>query len=81
VVYRICGWIMIGSVALLLIYFLLVELEVFETNFPVVFVLEAIAVEVFGIAWLTKGETLLPDGVHYMVKALREVKNNLQVEK
>jgi len=72
---------MIGSVALLLIYFLLVELEVFETNFPVVFVLEAIAVEVFGIAWLTKGETLLPDGVHYMVKALREVKNNLQVEK
>jgi len=72
---------MIGSVALLLIYFLLVELEVFETNFPVVFVLEAIAVEAFGIAWLTKGETLLPDGVHYMVKALREVKNNLQVEK
>jgi hypothetical protein len=81
VVYRICGWIMIGSVALLLIYFLLLELDVFKTNFPVVFVLEAIAVEAFGIAWITKGETLLPDGEHYMAKAFREAKENFKSEK
>src|SRR5688572_17238198 len=80
VIYRICGWIMIGSVALLLIYFLLLELDAFQTNFPVVFVLEAIAVEAFGIAWITKGETLLPDGEHYMVKAFREAKENLKGE-
>ena len=80
-VYKICGWIMIGSVAMLLIYFLLLELNVLKTNFPVVFVLETIAIEAFGISWLTKGETLLPDGEHYMVKAAREIKNNLKGEK
>ena len=81
VVYRVCGWVMIGSVVLLLIYFLLLELSVFKTDFPVVFVLETIAVEAFGISWITKGETLLPDGEHYMMKAFRKVKNSMKKEK
>ena len=80
-VYRICGWIMIGSVAMLLVYFLLLEFDVFKTDFPVVFVLETIAIEAFGISWLTKGETLLPDGEHYMMRAVRTVKEKLKGEK
>ena len=81
VVYRVCGWTMIGCVGSLLIYFLLSELNMFKANFPVVFVLETIAIEAFGISWLTKGETLLPDGEHYMMKAFRKVKEGLKGKK
>ena len=81
VVYRVCGWIMIASVALLSIYFLLLDFKVFKTDFPVVFVLETVAIEAFGISWLTKGETLLPDGEHYMMKAVRKVKDSLKGKK
>jgi hypothetical protein len=80
-VYRICGWTMLASVALLLVYFLLLDAGTIKTDFPVVFVLETIAIEAFGISWLTKGETLLPDGEHYMAKAFREAKENLKGEK
>ena len=72
---------MIASVALLLVYFLLLDAGTIKTGFPVVFVLETIAIEAFGISWLTKGETLLPDGEHYMAKAFREAKANLKGEK
>jgi hypothetical protein len=77
-VYRICGWTMIVSVVLLLVYFLLLDAWYNKNDFPVVFLLETIAVEAFGISWLTKGETLLPDGEHYMMKAIRTVKKNLK---
>ncbi len=73
-VYRICGWTMLASVVLLAVYFLLLDAGTIRTDFPVVFVLETIAVEAFGISWLTKGETLLPDGEHYMMKAFRRLK-------
>jgi hypothetical protein len=65
---------MLASVVLLAVYFLLLDAGTIRTDFPVVFVLETIAVEAFGISWLTKGETLLPDGEHYMMKAFRRLK-------
>jgi len=65
-------------VALLAIYFLLLDAGTIKTDFPVVFVLETIAIEAFGISWLTKGETLLPDGVQYMMKAIRMARENLK---
>jgi len=77
IVYRMCGWTMVASVALLSIYFLLLDAGTIKTDFPVVFVLETIAIEAFGISWLTKGETLLPDGEHYMMKAIRMARENL----
>ena len=71
-VYRISGWIMVASVAILGVYFLIMpDLH----HFPVVYTFETVAVEAFGISWLTKGETLWPDGEHYLVRAFRALKS------
>jgi hypothetical protein len=71
VVYKITGWIMVLSVMLLGVYFLL-KPQLGE--FPVVYLLESIAVEAFGMSWLTKGETLWPDGRHFFIKSLKWLK-------
>ena len=58
IIFRLCAWVIFGCVGLLLLYFLLKpDLK----SFPIIFVLETVAVEAFGISWLTKGEGLLPD--------------------
>lgn len=75
-VYRICGWIIVLCVVLLGVYAITKPIPAL-LNFPVVFILETIAVEAFGIAWITKGETLWPDGEHYIEKAYRKAKENL----
>lgn len=73
IVFRICGWTMIGCVVIMALYFL-VKPDL--NNFPVIFVFETIAVEAFALSWLTKGETFWPDGPHYMIKAIRGLKNS-----
>ena len=61
-VYRICGYTMIACILLIAVYFLFLK-----NDFPVlekikpVFWLEVIALEAFGISWLTKGEAILAD--------------------
>jgi hypothetical protein len=72
-VYKVCGWTIVGCVILLSVYFAIEPLPALQ-NFPVVFVLETIAVEAFGISWITKGETLWPDGKHYLVWAYEKTK-------
>ena len=67
-VYKICGWIMVASLAVLGVYFIFHK-KIDLGAFPIVYVFETIAVEAFAVSWLTKGETLWPDGQHYMVKA------------
>lgn len=57
-VYKICGWVMVVCVVILGVYFIF---KPDVGNFPVVFVFEVIAIEAFGLSWLTKGETLWPD--------------------
>jgi hypothetical protein len=75
IVYKVCGWIMVICVGILGLYFILKpDLK----SFPVIFVFESIAVEAFGFAWLTKGETLWPDGEHYMVKAYQQAKGSVK---
>ncbi|MGN8070961.1 hypothetical protein [Mucilaginibacter sp. 22184] len=69
-IYRICGIIMVVSVAILGLYFLL---KPDVKGFPVVYTFETIAIEAFGLSWLTKGETFLPDGQHYIVRGLRQL--------
>lgn len=71
IVYRVCGWTMLGCVLLLGIYFISATFQAAVGDFPIVFTLETVAVEAFGISWLTKGETLWPDGEHYMLRGLR----------
>lgn len=76
VVYRICGWTMLTCVALMIIYFKTTPASL--DNTPVIFILETVAVEAFGISWITKGQTLWPDGEHYMKRGLREAKEMIQ---
>jgi hypothetical protein len=67
-VYKWCGWTMVASVSILGIYFLLRKFAGLDLKtFPIIFLFETIAVVAFGISWLTKGETLWPDGQHYLI--------------
>lgn len=62
-VYRVCGWTMAACLVLLALYFWLLPDAAKAALEPLhpVFVLEAVAVISFGIAWLIKGEALLGD--------------------
>lgn len=71
IVFRICGWVMIGSLVILGIYFL-VKPEL--GKFPIIFIFETTAVVAFGISWITKGQTLWPDGEHYISKGAKKLK-------
>ncbi len=74
-VFRICGWTIIASLVILGIYFILINYTALDLKpFPMVYVFEAIAVEAFGFSWLVKGQTLWPDGEHYLTKGLRSFK-------
>ena len=78
IVYRICGWTMLACVFILAMYFLIKPFEKLVGGFPIIFALETVAIVAFGISWLTKGETLWPDGKHYMVKAYEDAKNSMK---
>lgn len=60
-IYRICGYIMVGCIILLLLYFEIPGLkEQFEKYSPVL-ILEIIALWAFGFSWVVKGEVILKD--------------------
>lgn len=75
-IYKICGWTMLICVLLMILYIKIDPPSL--KNVPVIFILETVAVEAFGISWITKGQTLLPDGEHYVMKGLREAKEMIQ---
>lgn len=61
-VYRVCGHVMLGCIALLIVFFALpVYISAQLLNLKPVFWLETIAIMAFGVAWLVKGEFLLKD--------------------
>jgi hypothetical protein len=74
VVYKICGWTIVGCIVALALYFI-IKPDV--GDFPVVFIFEAIAVEAFGISWITKGESLWPDGQTFFLKAFHRARASL----
>ena len=76
ITFIICGWTIIGCLVALIAYILIQP--AFTKNFPVIFVAETLAIWAFGVSWLTKGETLWPDGEHYLKRAAREMKESLQ---
>jgi hypothetical protein len=59
-VYRVCGWTILVCIALMLVDLIPKVKEYFTWAKPV-FWLESVAVIVFGISWLVKGETILKD--------------------
>jgi hypothetical protein len=63
-VYRACGYTMLIALALILAVKLLPDSAADAvTKFKPVFWLEAIAIEAFGVSWMTKGEAILKDEV------------------
>lgn len=78
IVFKVCGWIMLICVMLLAVYFMSDTIQFYLGNIPVIFILETIAIEAFGISWITKGETLWPDGKHYFVRGYERARQNLK---
>ncbi len=61
-VYRVCGYTMLGCILLIGTYIILLKGKLlWLDNLNPVFWLEAFALWAFGISWLTKGEVLLRD--------------------
>jgi len=62
-VYKVCGWIMLGAIGLIVLHALLFRgIAGSLDRLALVFWLEALAVIAFGVSWLTKGEAILKDG-------------------
>jgi hypothetical protein len=57
-VYRACGITMLACMAAMVIWFLIYGSS---ASSPFIYVMETIALIAFGVSWLTKGGTLLPD--------------------
>lgn len=77
-VFRWCGVIIIASLVILGIYFIS---GVDVKPFPIVYFFETVAVEAFGFSWLVKGQTLWPDGEHYITKGIRMIKEEMSGKK
>lgn len=60
-IYRICGFVIIGCVMLLILYFSVPSLELHLKKFKPVFWIETMALWAFGASWLIKGQYLLRD--------------------
>ena len=75
-IFKICGWTIIASLVILGLYFILKHYTGIDLKpFPIVYVFEAIAVEAFGLSWLVKGQTLWPDGEHYLTTGYKRLRN------
>lgn len=61
VIYRICGVIIILCILLIFLYSVIPSLHDQFKQYKPIFWLEFLALEAFGLSWLTKGEALLPD--------------------
>lgn len=61
-VYRICGYIMISSIILIILYMAWL-IDIFPNHgcFQPVFWLESLALVTFGISWITKGQVIFKD--------------------
>jgi len=60
-VYRLCGYVILASILLIGVENLFPPLRSLLNPFDPEFWLESIAVVTFGLAWITKGETILKD--------------------
>ncbi len=54
--YKTCGYIMLGSIAIIAVYMLWLQKTGILANVPIVFIFEWVALWAFGISWIVKGE-------------------------
>jgi hypothetical protein len=74
IIFKICGWNMIISVLIMAIYFVSDRISTMFGKIPFIFIMETVATWAFGISWLTIGETIYPDGEHYLVSGYKDIK-------
>ncbi len=60
-IYKICGFVILGCILLLIFYFSIPSLEFCLKKYKPVFWIETIALWAFGTSWLIKGQYLLRD--------------------
>lgn len=81
-IYKICGWTMVGSVVACILYCIFdKQIDPHIGKFPMIFFWETVALFAFAISWLTKGETLYPDGEHYMITGFKMAKQAMKKDK
>jgi hypothetical protein len=73
-IFKICGWIMLICVLIMAIYFVSDRFSTMFGKIPFIFIMETIATWAFGISWLTIGETIYPEGEHYLVSGFKDIK-------
>jgi hypothetical protein len=76
-VFKISGWIMLGCMLILGLYIIIKPFKEWIGSFPFIFAMESIAIVAFGVSWITKGESLWPDGEHYLISFLKDPKKYL----
>jgi hypothetical protein len=76
--FKVCGWIMLISVPIMGIYFVSDRFSTIFGKIPFIFIMETIATWAFGISWLTIGETIYPDGEHYVISGYKDIKQFLR---
>jgi hypothetical protein len=81
IIHLVSGLAMLGCMLILVVYFISNAFQEAVGDFPIIFLLETVAVEFFGISWLTKGETFFPDGEHYLTKGYKAVKKSFAQSK
>ena len=74
-IFRVCGWIMLISVASMTIYFVSDSVSSMLGGIPFIYIMETAATWAFGISWLTAGETIYPEGEHYIVSGYKVLKH------
>ncbi|HTA63349.1 MAG TPA: hypothetical protein VK835_12870 [Bacteroidia bacterium] len=70
-VYKICGWLMLACIVVLTLFIKWPAFHDLFGTFPLTFWLETIALEAFGISWITKGEALFPTSKHNFKKVAK----------
>jgi hypothetical protein len=73
-IFKVCGWIMLICVLIMSIYFVSDRISTMFEKIPFIFIMETIATWAFGISWLTIGETIYPEGEHYLVSGYKDIK-------
>ena len=73
-IFKVCGWIMLICVPIMGIFFVSDKFSTMFGKIPFIFIMETIATWAFGISWLTIGETIYPDGEHYLVSGYKAIK-------
>lgn len=70
--YRRCGGMILGSIAIVFIYGLFFEKHL-KINLPITFVFEAVALAAFGTAWLVKGKLEEAEAIQKVTKFLKSI--------